>query len=324
MADRLKDRLAQVDHWPLMERMLGQQVRRGQMLSSPFREGDRHPSFGLYRNEQGQARWKDFAFKAGDVYDMAMLLYGLDYPQAKKVVAELAGHLPTTTRTQRVSKLLLAAVREEERAVCTFVERIPTEKDFAWWSAYGIELEWARGYGLCCAGYFTSRKGERAYHLGHSAEDPLYVYRIGTEGRLKAYRPLAPKGAPRYIGNTTKEDVFGHAVAQDPDPFFLCAGQKDLLAFVAATGASAWALNSESTLPSPTVAMQLFSRRGIILYDNDQTGYRYAQRLSAEYPMLTPFSIAPWGRKDLADIAYHDGPHELQKIHQHALQCLKN
>ena len=49
-AMRLKEQIKEIDHWPIMEKMLGFEVKPRKMYHSPVREGDRTPSFGLYRD----------------------------------------------------------------------------------------------------------------------------------------------------------------------------------------------------------------------------------------------------------------------------------
>lgn len=309
----LKEQLDKLDHWPIMEKLLGFEVKPRQMITSPLREGDKHPSFGFFRNIAGQAKWKDFAMDNGDVYQMTQMLRKETFVQAVKTVAQLAGLMPGRPAQVEVIKLSqIKKIAEQARAKCSWEIRDWSVDDWRYWRLrYAVGQEMMEEYQFMPCGTFIMITGdgrELVYH--HTMENPMYVIIIGQHAKL--YRPMNPDRKYKYIGNTDRNDIFGQAQLQKLGAcptLLITAGQKDALVAMSLLKTKAIAFNSESTVPDDTVMYSLFKMvSGItfVLYDNDETGRKYMKRLTDRFPFLQPIDlqgITKFGSKDLADMA---------------------
>jgi hypothetical protein len=310
---QLKQQIDALDHWELMEKVLGHAVLPRKMYSSPLREGDRHPSFGLFRADNGQARWKDFAYESGDVYQLAMHFYRCDFRTALRKVAQLAGILPGHPGAVRPPRLQLARMIENERAKCMVGVRDWRPEDTDYWTGrfFLVEEDLAE-CGIFPAEVFITENGEgRKTTFLHHPLDPLYVMRIGAHGHLKSYRPLHANRRYRYLGNTDRNDVFGEHLLEAPStalhPVVITAGQKDGVCGMVHLEVVPLAFNSESCLPDDRVMARLFRKSGMrrffSLYDNDAAGERYAKKMSDRYPWVTAIRLGAFtDLNDLADL----------------------
>lgn len=323
MIKRLKGQIDKLDHWPLMERLLGMEVRPRQMLRSPLRQGDLHPSFGLFRNQNGQAKWKDFAMDHGDVYQLAQMLHRCDFPEAVRIVAEVAGlQPPTQGRTVHVPPPNLKAVAVKlDYATVDWAKRAWNKDDERfWYGRYGVTRELMEEYDAWpCERFKISRSDGSTTVFFHEQRNPMYVYAIN--GRAKLYRPFNPNRDFRYIGNTRRNDVFGFArlAGRTVDDLFISAGQKDGLTLDANLSIPSIAFNAESTTPEPDVMFAIFrmAKRIWVVYDNDKTGKLYAKKLAEAYsvPSMRIINISELtNEKDVSDWRMNAGPEALEPI----------
>jgi hypothetical protein len=215
-----------------MEKMLGAEVLPRKMYRSPLREGDHHPSFGFFRAQDGQARWKDFAMDNGDVYHLAMLLYRCDFRTAIRKAAQVAGILDGSPGRPSNIRLRIMKITEGH-AECSYEKRPFEEYDLAYWmDRYCIGPKQLEKHHVYPAEKFIMRKVEGGSVVKETVytnkpQNPMYVMEIGSEGRLKLYRPMSTSKKFRYIGNTNRNDVFGMDTMERGRPTIFCAGQKD-------------------------------------------------------------------------------------------------
>lgn len=326
----LKEQLDELDHWPLMERILGAEIKQRKMYRSPLREGDKNPSFGFFRNKSGQARWKDFAMDNGDVYHLAMNMYRCDFRTALKKVAQIAGILPGEPGAVRPIKLRLVKLFEAERAVCSFEERPFATEDEQYWGRYLLSEDQLKHSGFIAANSFTLTNAEgktTVYH--HRPENPMYVIRIGTKGHMKMYRPLHTSKKFRFLGNTDRNDIYGYDRVHPDKPLLITGGQKDAETEFVHLGVPAIAFNSESSVPDEDVVFKLFmlvSRPIFVLYDNDDAGRAYTERVCSKYNMLTPIYLSQYSQqKDFSAVIEKRELHVIDQlrsfINKHTEAC---
>ena len=325
---REKDIIDSMDHWPIMEAMIKHNLKPGQMISSPLREGDKHPSFGLFRDQKSrQARWKDFAMEGGDVYALAKEMFGLNFSESVQYIAGVAGVSKEMTYQKITRKPFFKKVQEKIPAKCTFIKRVPTTRDQEFWLRFGIDIADARKYGLYPCEVFTSQSSKGDFVYRNTADNPMYVYAIGDN--LKLYRPLNPNPKTKYIGNTTARDVFGleylEAQVRQNGPFVIggiVGGQKDALTVAYNLGVPCClSMNSESTLGDDKLMFRIFklAKRWFIMYDNDLTGLKNSERLFLKFPFdknieLSSFTL----ENDISNVRERD-PVALEAIKKELL-----
>lgn len=319
----LKQELDKLDHLALFSSLLGlsEPLKPGKTVKSPIRIGDDHPSFNVYRGKNNQVYFKDFAFESGSVYDLTMLIHRCSFGDAVRILGDISGIVE-----------MGATVPREFIKVPELVKSIlPAKPTYAWFShkAYPLDQEdlapaiqywfdlgltmdeledrrifWAESFKM-----WKDDEDDKCMQLNDYPNDPLFVMQIG--GHLKAYRPLH-RLKPRYIGNTTKDDIFGiERVHYEPGQITLItAGQKD--ATVAEKHLRAdelhvrtIAFNAEGTIPDETTMWKLFnaSDRMAVCYDADETGIRFSTKMVERFPFVqrVPFETLYTDVKDISD-----------------------
>lgn len=307
----IKEKADQMDHWPVMEKILGIQVRPRQMLRSPLRDNDKHPSFGLFRDKQGQAKWKDFAMDNGDVYHLAMEIYKDSFSDAVRRVGNILGienrdyNFNMRVAPRRIPKVPVA----QKRATITWKPREWNVEDIRYWyHKYCLKPYMLDKYGIhMCEELNMSTVSGKELTFRTSERNPMYLIEIGKY--VKLYRPMNPNRKMKYIGNTGMDEVFGLKQLEESKlpHLVICAGQKDAINVVNTLGVNAIAFNAEGTVPEQAVWRHIFmavpSGNIFVMYDNDETGRKYSKRLVEKYPEIKPIEISTLTKlKDFSDI----------------------
>jgi hypothetical protein len=312
--------IAQADQLKLAEKILGQELKPGRAIPSPFRK-DKHPSFNVFIGRDGQLRWKDFACDNGDIYDLAKQAWGTqDFAEVSKKLYAMAGGAdapPLSPIASSYQKLARASHHVTEIQV---VKRTWGPEDANYWNGrYRLPIELLEEYGIAPAASVRISAYEQEGKINpadtvitifHRPENPLYVIQIGQH--VKAYRPLNPNRKGRYFGNTTGQDLFGMKQLQEattrPRYVVFTAGQKDAInATHYLHETRGLSTNAEGMYPEPWMvqeAMQTGAKL-FLLYDNDATGAMWSQRIIERYPMITllkPYPDWPENAKDLSDL----------------------
>jgi hypothetical protein len=295
----LKQAIDKLDHWPIMERLLGlNEVLPGRMLKSPLRDGDKHPSFGLFRDRSKQARWKDFAMDYGDVYQLAMMLYGIQFSEAVMHVGEMVGLGGKLTPRIKVPTIALRKVVERARAICTWQIRPWEAIDHVYWhQQYGLDQAFLDQYQFFTAGWFHLRTAEGKELLyKHSPYNPMYVIKIGQH--VKMYRPWHADKKFKFMGNTDRDDIFGMDQFDDTlEHLVWNAGQKDAAVSRRYLRVNTLSMNGESVLPTDKQMFAIAKRvkgEQYVLYDNDDTGQLYALKFVQRFPFVKTINLSQY------------------------------
>ncbi|MEP4532672.1 MAG: AAA family ATPase [Cyclobacteriaceae bacterium] len=251
----------------------------GKALSSPLRE-DKHPSFSIFKDDQGIYRWKDFATdQSGDAIDFTMVYFGVDYPSAvSKIVSDfclntLGGHV----RTDEVRTSNYSFKKDFDGF----------ELDF--WSKYGVNESQLVRYQVCA--------------LQQSRPDnPKFAYQF--EWGMKIYQP---NGKPRfyYQGKSDDDYIFGWEQLPDKGLYVvLSAGEKDTLT-LAAREYPAISLNSETKeIPKELIGKLKRRFRYVLLcYDGDDAGVAAAKKHTDKHPGLIKVKLPLPGTKQSKDLS---------------------
>lgn len=309
---KLKELLDQKDHWGLMEQLIGRSMRPGQTISSPVRDGDQHPSFNIFRGEDGKVRWKDFAQENGDVYALAMAMYKCGFRPALERLGILAGITSGELKLPKQIKREHFKLIKETSTVIKWNPRAWTPKDDAFWEGrYGISRRLLQQYDVWpCESLTIESQDKPSVTFYNSYYDPMYVFIIGDHCKL--YRPYHADRKYKYMGNTGSRDVFAlkqhetaFALGIPPPALLITAGQKDALTFMAEFDLPAISFNSENMWVSDSQMYHVtkLADRTFIMYDNDETGRVNQTKLAERFPMLVPINIGQWtSHKDLSDI----------------------
>jgi len=305
-----------------INKVTGSELRLGRAIRSPLRSGDRNPSFNVYRSKSGVCRFKDFAGEEGDIFDFVQKLFNVDFKQACEIIASDFGvsensnvsylkvfrqvnvqNFPRLERRER-TKVEVEYFREPY----TFVNHT-TPHSRIFWENYRITPLALAAYKVKRVRWFKIGNYEKTFHaedymiFGYSYEDPAAV---------RLYCPNEKNKKYKHIGNANGEDIFGldvlksiaSAKTEGRVPLaILAAGQKDCLSIYSNTGVIAICLNSESCNLSKEQYLDImkYTEKLMVLYDNDATGIKYAQKLHEKYG-LDVIDISRFTKqKDISD-----------------------
>ena len=323
----LKDILDTKDHWDLVERILGGKVVAGRAMKSPLRDDDHKPSFNVFKGDDGKVRWKDFAKEGGDIYSLAMHVYQCNFGDAIRKLAVLAD-IREGERPMPVPNIMVRAAKAFKaisRTRVTYGFRSFNEQDRQFWGRYGITQALMREYGAYACQYFAIvREDGSQMRFISSEEDPMYVYAFYERGKL--YRPLHTDRKYRYMGNSSRDDVFGlDQLKADPKRFkhsLVIGGQKDALTAVANLHVNGIAFNSENMIiPENTMYEIMLTTQGqtFIMYDGDETGQKEMHKNLERFPTLKPIWINEYtnSAKDLSAIVETEQWKPLKAIYDH-------
>jgi len=319
--------LSKVDSLNIFKRYIGGNLKLGRAMKSPLRDGDKHPSFNVYRNRFGKCLFKDFAGEEGDAFYFVMLLYNVDFKTAIEIVADdfnvskkdMASH-----RKNRPAMANLPKIEVKKRAKFNYKPDVMAGADYSFWLQFGISQTALEYFKVGKAKYagsqtMTEDGSLRDWRLTSSELDPIYFYDY-ENGGIRFYRPNAGYSL-KHFGNVNGNDVFGLNQAREAvknqgklDTIAICAGQKDVISLYSNTGIHGIALNSESCHMPIELFFELkdLADNLVVIYDNDETGVKYSKRLENDFgirrvtvPGLLNGQMTVDGIKDISDYYKH-------------------
>lgn len=334
LKETILDRCNELD---IYSHYCGIKVIPGRTMKSPLREGDKNPSFNVFKTKDGRYMFKDFAGQSGDVFKFVMLMFNIDFSDACKRIS-FDMKVDTNPAFERIAKIKsrftlinIHSVEKKEKAVVTYkeldaIDPVSSERlvrkliDF--FINHNILFKMKDDYDLFLPTEFSVNKYSWNEHF--HKED----FAIGIKypsGNTRFYRPNAKfVGGLKHIGNSDSSDIFGMRKLmeqQEVSAVIICAGQKDTMVLQSLLNKnSAYqlnirciCLNSESCSLSVNQYMDLRSKTDKIysIYDVDQTGMKYAQKLQDEYGIksLSRFITPTLSGKDVADYCNHGQIH---------------
>lgn len=277
------------------------------LINSPLRQ-DKHPSFGIYMNDNGNIRYNDFANgDKGGLLDLLCKYWNCTFSQClERISGMLTGKGNVTIKPKQIKTFR----RKESDSLTTIqvVVRPWKDYDYEYWASYGIEKKWLQYAEIYPISYKIITKKDSPKDKGKRyifpADKYAYVYCERKEGKLslKIYQPYNTKGYKwcskmdaSVIGLWTKIPEFG-------DKVVICSSIKDALCLSCQCNIPTLCLQGEGYHMSDTAIRELKRRyKNIyICFDTDKWGIQDAVRLSCETGF---FNIVPdLGEcKDLSD-----------------------
>jgi 5S rRNA maturation endonuclease (ribonuclease M5) len=290
----------------------GKELQLGKAIRSPLRAVDKHPSFNVYKGNNGKIRFKDFAGQEGDVFEFIKLLFNCDFKQACQIIAndfnlKESHGISNLKRFKQVNISALPMLEKKERATASVMSsNLWMEHHLAFWRQFGIGYSTLMIYEVQNVISFKVGKVER-----NAKEDyRIYCYRYEDSAAKRFYCPDDKK--LKHIGNANGEDIFGLKQLKEhkykASIAILAAGQKDAMSITQHNNTlmpEIWglALNSESCSLSKEQYIEImqYTEKLVVLYDNDKTGRQYAQKLHEQYG-IEVINIASFTKcKDISD-----------------------
>jgi len=301
----LKERiLEKVSEIEIYEKYIGQKLKLGKVILSPLRD-EKQPSFNIYQSStNGKIYWKDFGDERGDCFEFVMKKFLCDFKEAVELISNDFNISKfdkdfTHLKSRQVKPLIRQIIIPKRKFIKTNVCNIWTTKEAHFWFKIGVLPEIIDEYNITLLNSFVLRleKDDNTFYdmKIDNSESMIFCYnKHGHPDAIKIYRPFVKEKKRKFTSNLLPTDnLFG--LQQIKDEFEktgkklniigLCAGEKDCLSLYGNTGIRGICLNSESSHFTKTQYLEVmnYCHNLIVLYDNDDTGRKYAQKIKDAY-----------------------------------------
>ena len=275
---------------------LGIPIKKG-LFVSPLRV-DHKPTCSFYRGRQ--LYFKDFATgECLSFENVVMKKYGCNYHEALKIIATdfgiIDGSKPKIVPIQPIFK-------KEKKTIIQIEAKSFTKEELEWWDQFGITKNILTKYRVySCKTVFLNGRIESIY----DSKCPSYGYYFGNEeGRelWKIYYPYRKNF--RFIGNIKTTTIQGYnQLPKKSKLLVITKSLKDCMVLYN-LGIAAIAPQSETQFIQDNVLEVLKKRfkHIVLLFDNDQTGLEFTNKIKRKYKWITPMIIPlKYKAKDISD-----------------------
>lgn len=305
--------LGKVSQWDLWRYYLpGAKI--GGSFKSPLRK-DESPSASLFIASSGDILLKDFRLGTFNIWTFLQTRYHLTFHEVLMAINnDFNLHLVAKPTFTNPTMEIFGIVTNEKLETNNEVTNIQIKKrnwnevDCKYWGQYGLDLD-----------YLTEKKvipldnfwvnGKLIYW--YSAVNPAYSYEFG-KGKRKIYMPLSKKF--RFLTNAGEYIIQGiDDIPQSSNTLIITKAYKDVL-LLDNLGYHAIAPQSESTGIPVNLTLDLLTRfrKIYLLYDNDETGRKYSNKICGLHPLIPIFVPEP--TKDITDYRKIYGSNATQEL----------
>jgi KaiC/GvpD/RAD55 family RecA-like ATPase len=284
----------------------------GKNISNPFLNKKQDtPSFNIHcALPSHEWRYKDFATgDDGSCFDLVMKLFNLTFIEAlDRINADLNLMIKNTNGQNKPIEIPI-----QNKVDFQIKAREFYETEINYWFQYGITTSILNKFKVLALVEFSSfNKEGKPYTIKSSIESPIFAFE--NNEWVKLYKPLGErKYRFQYLGNKEPDFIFGwNQLPEKGELIFITGGEKDVMS-LAAKGYNAVSLNSETASIKPNIINELKTRfqKIIVLYDNDETGIRQAERISSTHNLLNlKLNPIPNNGKDISDYFLNHGTAE--------------
>ena len=290
--------LKKVSEWDLWRYYLPG-AKLGGSFNSPLRK-DNTPSASLFVARNGSILLKDFKIGTFNIWQYLQAVYNLTFVEVLLAVNNdfnlgLVSKPTFSKPTMEIFGIVTNEIAEaKEVASIKIKKRLWSDVDRKYWGSLGLSTT-----------FLDSRKVVPLdnYWINdvllywNNKYNPAYSYEFGNSIR-KIYSPLASKY--KFLTNAGEHIIQGEEFLQLSNTLIITKSYKDVLV-LASLGYEAVAPQSESTSISDefiTNAKQNYQDI-YLLYDNDETGIKYSDKVCTEYSLIPIF--VPQPVKDISD-----------------------
>lgn len=187
--------------------------------------------------------------------------------------------------------------KEQSSIIAISVRKWNKDDKSYWYDKYGLDFETLNRYRVYPIDHYSIN------NCNFKADKLSYAYYFGVFKDIHRYKIYQPNNDRfKWISNTTSEVIQGFEQLVENDLLILTSSLKDVMVLNEA-GYNACALQAESTIFTKQHLQKLIDKtkaKNIVsIYDNDEAGIKYAQKLKNEYGIHSIFM--PEGSKDPAE-----------------------
>lgn len=311
----------------IMEFYLRIPIKKG-LFRSPLRR-DKEPTCSFYRSGKGDLIFKDFATGQHlNVFGVVQSLFNCDYFEALKIIANDFGIVRDKSITKNPGKINPNPVQIKDKEMSKIQIEVQdfSELELKWWGKYGIDLSILKKFDVYSCKHLFLNGQLLAKSQQHC---PIFGYYGKKYQGLELWRCYFPKRTSfRFITNWPSKKIQGYdQLPKQGKLLVITKSMKDVMCLYSC-GITACAPNSETQFVSDSVLDDLKQRfrHIVVLFDNDETGISFMNKLKKKHPDLI-YTWIPrhYNAKDISDYYKEYGRKEtLNLIKEFVLWLKKN
>lgn len=322
--------LSKVSEESIMQFYLGFDVHSKKLFKSVLRS-DRHPTCSLYRNSKNQLIYKDFATgQYLNCWAFVQAKFGCSFWEALKIVANDFNIQHDSSLKKNRGKIDYNVKKIADKDVAKIQVEIQdfTELELKWWNKYGITRETLEKFNVFSCKHVFLNDQLFSQSQQHCPIFGYYGGKLKKNGeKIELWKIYYPKKASfRFLGNYPANILQGYnKLPRKGNVCVITKSLKDCLALYE-YGIPACAPNSETVIPKESTIDDLTSRFKYVfaLWDNDQTGVTFLNKIKRQYPQLKCLIIPrKLGAKDFSDLRAKYGRKKTQQFIKQYLESLK-
>lgn len=310
----------------IMEFYLRIPIKKG-LFRSPLRR-DKEPTCSFYRSGKGDLIFKDFATGQHlNVFGVVQSLFNCDYFEALKIIANDFGIVRDKSITRNPGKINSNPVQIKDKEMSKIQIEVQdfSELELKWWGKYGIDLNILKKFDVYSCKHLFLNGQLFAKSQQHC---PIFGYYGKKYQGLELWRCYFPKRTSfRFITNWPSKKIQGYdQLPKQGKLLVITKSMKDVMCLYSC-GISACAPNSETQFVSDNVLDDLKQRfrHIVVLFDNDETGISFMNKLKKKHPDLI-YTWIPrhYNAKDISDYYKEYGRKETLNLIKEFVLWLKN
>lgn len=287
----------------IMEFYLRIPIKKG-LFRSPLRR-DKEPTCSFYRSGKGDLIFKDFATGQHlNVFGVVQSLFNCDYFEALKIIANDFGIVRDKSITRNPGKINSNPVQIKDKEMSKIQIEVQdfSELELKWWGKYGIDLNILKKFDVYSCKHLFLNGQLFAKSQQHC---PIFGYYGKKYQGLELWRCYFPKRTSfRFITNWPSKKIQGYdQLPKRGKLLVITKSMKDVMCLYSC-GITACAPNSETQFVSDSVLDDLKQRfrHIVVLFDNDETGISFMNKLKKKHPDLI-YTWIPrhYNAKDISD-----------------------
>ena len=287
----------------IMEFYLRIPIKKG-LFRSPLRR-DKEPTCSFYRSGKGDLIFKDFATGQHlNVFGVVQSLFNCDYFEALKIIANDFGIVRDKSITKNPGKINPNPVQIKDKEMSKIQIEVQdfSELELKWWGKYGIDLSILKKFDVYSCKHLFLNGQLLAKSQQHC---PIFGYYGKKYQGLELWRCYFPKRTSfRFITNWPSKKIQGYdQLPKQGKLLVITKSMKDVMCLYSC-GITACAPNSETQFVSDSILDDLKQRfrHIVVLFDNDETGISFMNKLKKKHPDLI-YTWIPrhYNAKDISD-----------------------
>lgn len=257
------------------------------LINAPYRE-DHKPSLAL-KMVNGHIYFKDFAInKNGNIIELLKLLWGFTY---EEVINRLVDYTPSYC-----SKSSSIKINTTKNTIINIKCRNWETYDFEYWNSYGVSKEILKKCKVLPISYYWVNNS------AFRADKLAYAFVLRKNGTI-TYKIYQPYSFYKWVNNYPRDSWNNTHLIRRGDKIIIASSLKDSMCIMSNLHITSICPQSEGYIIPDNIVTYLKARykNVYLLYDNDEAGLNYGQKMSA----LTGFTniVLPQfeGGKDISD-----------------------